>query len=243
MKLIVPFALFMASGCILAAGCVAQTNNGTVNATTATTFAPRTNTPDTGLNTTIHATTSELKGSLKVSISGISYPENLSVILDNETVGTVIPTKPLYLMISEGNHTVTVCVSSICEQETVTTRFGSYATVDFSERLLRDVEFPDPNARPTARILEYYRNGNAVSVYVEFTNPESADHMISVDLIVGYTYIDGRSHVKLGDSAQAKTPLLVKAGKRETKRVDIYLANSDSVISFGNPVIEDLKVK
>jgi hypothetical protein len=105
------------------------------------------------------------------------------------------------------------------------------------------VEFPDPNARPTARILEYYRNGDAVSVYVEFINPESADHMISVDLSVGYTYIDGRSHVKLGDSAQAKTTLLVKAGKRETKRVDIYLANSDSIISFGNPVIEDLRIK
>jgi hypothetical protein len=25
--------------------------------------------------------------------------------------------------------------------------------------------------------------------------------------------------------------------------VDIYLANSDSVISFGNPVIEDLRIK
>jgi hypothetical protein len=246
MKLFVTFVLFTTLGFILVAGCVAMTNKNTVNTSTEPGFTPFSNTSDPGLNRTINATansTSELKGSLRVSISGISYPANLSVVLDKETVGTVKPTKPLYLMISEGNHTVMVCVSSICEQETVTTRFGSYATVDFSERLLRDVNFPDPNARPTARILEYYRNGDAVSVYVEYINPESADHMISVDLTVGYTYIDGRSHVKLGDSAQAKTTLLVKAGQRETKRVDIYLANSDSIISFGNPVIENLRIK
>jgi hypothetical protein len=246
MKLIVPFALFMAVGFILAAGCVAMTNKNTVNATTAASFAPFSNTSDPGLNKTINATansTSELKGSLRVSISGILYPANLSVVLDNETVGTVNPTTPLYLRVSEGNHTVMVCVSSVCEQEYITTRFGRYVTVDFSERLQRDVEFPNPTARPTAQILEYYKNGNVVSVYVEFINPESVDHLISVDLSVGYTYIDDRSHVKLGDSTQAMTSLFVKAGQRETKRVDMYLASSDSSISFENPVIKDLKVK
>ena len=246
MKPIVPFALFLAVGFILAAGCVAMTNKNSVNATTAASFAPFSNISDPGLNKTINATansTSELKGSLRVSISGILYPANLSVILDNETVGTVNPTTPLYLMVSEGNHTVMVCVSSVCEQENVMTRFGRYVTVDFSERLQRDVEFPNPTARPTAQILDYYKNGNVVSVYVEFINPEFIDHMISMDLSVGYTYIDGRSHVKLGDSAQAKTALFVKAGQRETKRVDMYLANSGSIISFDNPVIEELTVK
>jgi hypothetical protein len=246
MKLIVPYALFMAVGFILAAGCVAMTNKNTVNASAAASFAPFSNTSDPGLNKTINATpnsTSELKGSLRVSISGILYPVNLSVILDNETVGTVNPTTPMYLRVSEGNHTVRVCVSSVCEQEYVTTRFGSYVTVDFSERLQRDVEFPNPTARPTAQILEYYRNGNVVSVYVEFINPESVDHLISVDLSVGFTYIDGRSHVKLGDSTQAMTSLFVKAGQRETKRVDMYLSGSDSGINFDNPVIVDLKVK
>ena len=99
-----------------------------------TTFAPITITSDTGLNKTINATTnnaSEVKGSLKVSISGISSPENLSVILDNETVGTVTPTTPLYLMVSEGNHTVMVCKNLVCKQENVTTIFGRYVTVDF----------------------------------------------------------------------------------------------------------------
>jgi hypothetical protein len=155
----------------------------------------------------------------------------------------VKPTKPLYLMVSEGNHTVRVCVGSVCEQENVITKFGRYVNVDFSERLLWDVEFPNPTARPTAQILDYYKNDNVVSVYVEFINPETVDHTISVDLSVGYTYIDSRSHVKLGDSAHAMTALSVKAGQREIERVDIYLSNIDSLISFDSPVIEELKIK
>ena len=246
MKLIVPFALFISVGIIMAAGCITTTNKNSVNLTTAVSFAPFSNTSDPFLNKSINETaniTSRSEGSLRVSISGISYPANLSVVLDNENVGMVKPTKPLYLMVSEGNHTVMVCMGSVCEQENVMTRFGRYVNVDFSERLQRDVEFPNPTARPTAQILEYYKNDNVVSVYVEFINPESVDHTISVDLSVGYTYIDGRSHVKLGDSAQAMTAVSVKAGQRETKRVDVHLAGSDSIISFDNPVIEDLKVK
>ena len=246
MKLIVPFALFISVGFILATGCITTTNKNSVNLTTAVSFAPFSNTSDPFLNKSINETaniTSRSEGSLRVSISGISYPANLSVVLDNENVGMVKPTKPLYLMVSEGNHTVMVCMGSVCEQENVMTRFGRYVNVDFSERLQRDVEFPNPTARPTAQILEYYKNDNIVSVYVEFINPESVDHTISVDLSVGYTYIDGRSHVKLGDSAQAMTAVSVKAGQRETKRVDVHLAGSDSIISFDNPVIEDLKVK
>jgi hypothetical protein len=183
------------------------------------------------------------RGSLRVSISGISYPANLSVLLDNEIIGMVQPTKPLYLMVSEGNHTVKVCVGPVCEQENITTKFGRYVNVDFSERLQRDVEFPNPTARPTAQIVDYYKNDDVVSVYVEFVNPESVDHTMSAVLSVGYTYIDGRSYVKLGDSAQAMTVVSIKAGQREIKRVDIHLTNSDSLISFDGPVIQELKIK
>jgi hypothetical protein len=179
---------------------------------------------------------------MRVSISGISYPANLSVVLDNETVGTVKPTTPLYLMISEGNHTVMVCVSSVCEQENVTTRFGKYVSVDFSERLLRDVEFPNPNARPTARILEYNKNGNAISVNVEFINPSTKDLLMSVDVSCGYSYIDDRTSIKMGDSARGMLVQNVKAGQRITESLDLYFASGHS-LSYGFPVIEELKVK
>jgi len=245
MKLIVPFALCMSLGLILAAGCVTTRNKYPVNTTTEENFTPPSSTPDPGINKTINVTinrTSDLKGSLRVSISGISYPVNLPVILDSDTVGTVKPTEPLYLMVSEGNHSVMVCADSVCELEQVTTGFGRYVTVDFSEQLQRDVKFPNPTAQPTVKILDFYRNGDVITVDIEFENPESVDHTFSVDLSIGYTYMDGRSHIKLGDSTQARTSQFVKAGQRETKRVDMYLA-SDSVISFDNPEIQDFKVK
>jgi hypothetical protein len=241
MKLIVPFALFIAAGFILAAGCVAPTNNGTVNATTPITFAPITNTSDTGLNKTINATTnnaSEPKGSLKVSISGISFPENLSVVLDNETVGTVNPTTPLYLMVSEGNHTVMVCKNSVCKQENVTTRFGMYVTADFSNQLQKDVEFPNP----TARILNYYKNGNIIFVNVEFINPSAKDFLMSVELSCRYTYIDDRTLIKIEDTSIDISEQYVNAGERITEWQNLYLG-TDNILNYDRPVIKELKIK
>ena len=247
MKLIVPFTLFMVVGFILATGCLAVTNKNSVNTTTEVTVAPVSSTPVPVANETINATAnstsnSTLKGSLRVSISGISYPASLSVVLDNEIVGKVNPATPLYLMISEGNHTVMVCMNSVCEQEEVTTIFGRYVAIDFSERLQRDVKFPDPFAQPTARILDYYKNGNAISVNVEFINPSKKDLLMSVRVSCGYSYIDSRTSFKMGDSAKGMLVQNVKAGQRITENLDLYFASGNS-LSYSSPVIEELQVK
>jgi hypothetical protein len=219
----------MAVGCILAAGCVGTTTKNTVN--------PISNTSDPGSNATVNST-STLNGSLKVSISGISDSANLSVVLDNQTVGTVNPTKPLFLMVSEGNHTVMVCMSSICEQENVTTRFGRYVTVDFSERLHRDGAI----AQPTAKILGYYKNGDAISVNVEFINPSTKDLLMSVTISCGYSYIDDRTSIKMGDSARGRLVQNVRAGQRITESLNLNFGSGSSY-SYGYPVIEELMIK
>jgi hypothetical protein len=219
----------MAVGCILAAGCVGTTTKNTVN--------PISNIPDPGSNATVNSI-STLNGSLKVSISGISDPANLSVVLDNQTVGTVNPTKPLFLMVSEGNHTVMVCMSSICEQENVTTRFGRYVTVDFSERLHRDGAI----AQPTAKILGYYKNGDAISVNVEFINPSTKDLLMSVTVSCGYSYIDDRTSIKMGDSARGRLVQNVRAGQRITESLNLNFGGGSSY-SYGYPVIEELIIK
>jgi len=245
MRLIVPFALVMAVGCILATGCVALANKDTVNATTTVSIAQFSNMADPGIHQTINATTdntSTQKGSLRVSIRGIPYPANLSVVLDNETVGTVEPPTPLYLMVPEGNHTVMVCVRSVCEQENVTTRFGRYLTVDFTERLQRDVEFLDPFVQPTARILACYKNGNTISMDVEFINPSTKDLLMSVKVNCGYSYIDGQTSIRMGDSARGMLVQNVKAGEHITKSLDLYFAKGGSV-SYDYPVIQELTVK
>jgi hypothetical protein len=231
MKHIIFLALFVLIGCIVAAGCVEITNKNTLNSSApAATFAPFSSDPDTTNGTT------GLKGPLVISISG--YPANLPVILDRKNVGTVKPTAPLSLMVPEGNHTVMVCVGWVCEYENVTTSFGRHVNVDFGERLRKDVEFPNA----TARILEYYQNGNGVSVNVEFINPETVDHTIFVELGVGYSYIDGRTQIKYGSSAKGTSSLFVKAGQRETKRVDLSFTSSGSRYSFDYPVITEIKV-
>ena len=238
MKLIVPFALLMTAGFIVAAGCVVPTNNGSVNASAS---APSTITSDIGVKKTINATMntpSELKGSLKVSVSGISYPENLSVVLDNETVGTVNPATPLFLMVSEGNHTVMVCRSSVCKQENVTTGFGRYVTVDFSKQFQKDVEFPNP----TARILTYYKNGNVISVNVEYINPSTKDLLMSVVVSCRYTYIDDRTLLKIDDTSIDISEQYVTAGQRITEWQDLYVAGN-TILNYDKPVITELKIQ
>jgi hypothetical protein len=240
MKPIVPFFLFIVAGIILTAGCLDQTNNGMVNATTATTLALTDNASATGLKKAINTTTnipSELKGSLKVSVSGISYPENLSVILDNETVGIVNPTTPLYLMVPEGTHTVRVCKDSVCKQETVTTRFGNYETVDFSKQLQKDVEFPDP----TAQILNYYKNGNVLSVNVEFFNPSTEDLLMSAVVSCRYTYIDDRTLIKIEDTSTDISEQYVPAGQRTTQWLNLYF-DGENILNYDKPVIKELTI-
>jgi hypothetical protein len=248
MKLIVPFALFVAVGLIVLAGCLSVTNKSDVNTTTKVTLAPISSTPVSGVNETMNTTANntplltDLKGSLRVSISGISYPANLSVILDNEPVGTVAPTKPLYLMVPEGNHTVMVCMDTVCEKEDVTTSFGKYTTVDFSERILREVKFPDPFAQPTARIIDYFKNGNAIGVTVEFFNPSKKDLMMSASVSCGYDYIDDRTNFKMGDCAKGTLVQHVGAGQRISEDIVLYFVNGRS-ISYSIPVIDELTIK
>ncbi len=245
MKLIVPFTLFIAVGLVVTGGCLTTTIKHSVNTTTTPVITPTT--PDTGVNKTINTTAnstpiSNLKGSLRVSISGISYPANLTVILDNDTVGSVSPTSPMYLMTSEGNHTVMVCMDSVCERESVITKFGKYVTVDFSDRVKKNMKFPDPFARPEARILDFFKNGNGISVHVEFINPSKEDLMMMASVSCGYSYIDDRTSFKMGDSAKGKLLQNVKAGERVTANLDLYFVSGRSY-SFDCPVIDELSVK
>jgi hypothetical protein len=194
-------------------------------------------TTDLRLNTTPDGI-KQLNGSLIVTVAGFSYPTNLSVLLDNKTIGSVNPSAPLYLTVSEGNHTIMVCADFICERENVTIRFGKYLTIDFSERLHRDVVI----LQPTARVIGCYRNGNVLSVDIEFINPSRQDHQMSAVVSCGYSYIDERTNIKMVDSSRGTIIKDVRAGQRVTESLTLNLVNSNS-LSHSYPVIEELKVK
>jgi hypothetical protein len=229
MKLVVASALIITMGLILAAGCVTVTNKDPVNSSSNTTN-PRVNITPTGV--------APLNGSLMVTVAGFSYPTDLSVLIDNKTVGSVNPAAPLYLMVPEGNHTLGVCADFICEQENITIRFGKYVTIDFSERLHKDVVIMEP----TARVTSCYKNGDVLSVDIEFINPAKQDHQMSAVVSCGYNYIDTRTNVKMVESSRGTITKDVKAGQRVTESLNLYLINSNS-LSHSFPVIEELKVK
>lgn len=156
MNLKISFAVIFIVGWVLVAGCIDSVNRSAQNASLPSpTFAPF-NPSDPGINGNENGT-SMLKGPLMVSISG--YPANPAVFLDNKPVGTVDSATPLNLFVTEGIHSVKVCVNSLCESENVTTRFGRQTTVDFGERLRRDMEFPNATV-PDHRIFQDRRWSN-----------------------------------------------------------------------------------
>ncbi len=245
MKAIALLTLLITIGCILATGCVAQTKKDPVNAsvTPTTTFAPFVNTTTVpGSNATFNATnatnTSTLKGPLRISVGSYQTDQLLPVLIDNQTVGVVKAGVPLDVMLFEGNHTVAVCVGPICPEKPITILFAKRSYLDFEDVLKLKAEF----SKPTIRMLKAYRNGNGVSVDVEFINPTQKDLAMSAEITVGYSYIDGRTNIKMGDSVRAKTSEFVEAGRRVTTTAYLYFADG-SAYSYDEPMLGEVTVK
>jgi len=172
------------------------------------------------------------KGPLTISIGG--YNADLPVSIDNSSVGVVSLGKPLQLMVSEGRHTVKVCVGVICFNESVEIKFAQPTFVDFGERLKKNVEF----TKPTVRIVSSVLNINRLSVSVEFINPDKIDHTMSATIGGGYSYIDSTSRERKNEFAQTLVTRSVKAGTRVTQLVDLSLSRGSSVIASEPTVVE-----
>ena len=121
-------------GCIVVAGCVAQTGKNTT---------PESNSPSTTLS--VPATTPAIAQTLPVSAKdGVtgrlivaigSYAGELPVFIDNTSVGTVSSAKPLNITVNEGHRTIRVCSGSRCEQVGVEIKSAIKTSIDFEERL------------------------------------------------------------------------------------------------------------
>ena len=233
MKMIVFLTLLITVVCILAAGCIGQTNKDTVPEKCVCPVCPTSNATSTNTtfpepNMTVNIT--KLQGPLRVSSSG--YDADLPVLIDNRTVGLVTREKPLDLMIDEGNHSVKVCVGVLCVEENITITFAKKSFIDFGERLRKEVEFPTP----TARIIEYYRTGSGVTTVVEFINPSAKELYMTADVNVGYSYISGRADQRLGDSSRGKAGSFVNPGARQTYSLELDFNDGYSYI-FDPPTI------
>jgi len=225
MKIIVLLSLVIA-GCILVAGCVQirHINSTETNVSTVipeNTFTPFLNTTSVSNISNISNTTAtpKLKGLLKVSLN--TWLGEFPVFIDNESAGVVKTARPLILMIDEGNHTVDVCCGIICSQENVTIKFGEQRTTDFSEQLKENCEFLEP----TVRIVDYVRNGDEITVKIEFINPTTRPLVMSAEVSCGYSYIESRTNNRVGNLAQGQIFSTVNAGDRITKILTLYLVS------------------
>jgi hypothetical protein len=245
MKRFMLLTLFIAIGCILAAGCVVAQpkkvpGNSTVTPTnTFTPLLPTTTVPDSNVTVPITQApannTSQLKGPVRVSIGRYSVDYPLPVLVDNETVGVVTAAAPLDLKVNVGNHSVAVCVGVICPKKYVNVIFAKNAFLDFEDLLKTNAEF----SKPTIRIVKSFRTGNGVGVEVEFINPTQNDITMSAEIICGYSYIDGRTNIRMGDSVRTRTSEFVGAGQTFTRTVDLNFAYGNSY-SYDEPRLGDV---
>jgi hypothetical protein len=240
MKIITFLTLLIAVGCIFATGCVAQPKKDPGNTTVSptNTFTPFVNTTTVpSANTTFNATnatnvTSKLKGPLRVSVGSYSTDDPLPVSIDNTSVGVVKAGFPLDLMVPEGNHSVKVCVGVICPEKFTTVVFAKSTFLDFEDLLRARAEF----SKPVIRILRSFKTGDGVGVELEFINPTQKDLTMSAELSVGYSYIDYRTNIRMGDSVRSKATEWVEAGRRITRTVTLDFASGSSY-SFDEPSI------
>ena len=228
MKIIVVFTFAIVFGCILASGCVSETkkNNDSAknDSVSVETFASFT-LPSPNVT----------KGPLKVSLEG--WVGEFPVFVDKTRAGVVATKKPLSLMLDEGNHTVEVCCGDICEKENITIQFGKHQTIDFSEQLKDDLVVPEP----TVRIVNYFLNGEQISIEVEFYNPTSRTLNMSAAISCGYSYIDGRTNSRLGNSAQGYLSEIVKPCERKIPVLELSLASGPG-FNYDMPTINDFSI-
>ncbi len=174
------------------------------------------------------------KGTLTVSIGGYNAV-GLPVSVDTLAAGEVSLSKPLTIMVSEGRHSVTVCMDMICENESVDIQFAQHATVDFGIRLIKDAEFQ----KPTVQIVSSELSGSTYTVEVEFINPEVTDHTMTATIGSGYSYITSQSEPRKTDFAKTTVSRSVKAGSRQTVPVTLYLTKGSFPIA-SEPTVENV---
>jgi hypothetical protein len=173
------------------------------------------------------------KGTLSVSIGGYNA-QQLPVFVDNISVGTISQGEQLDLIVSEGTHTVKVCIYSVCENETVDIRFAKHVYVDFSEQLKRDVEF----TKPTVRIVYFSLNGNYLAYNVEWINPTPHDVSMTTTIGVGYSYIESTSRLRRNDFARVQLNKYVNANSRTTQPNTLYLSGGSNIMASEPSIID-----
>jgi len=234
MKCSVFFPLIMVIVCLLATGCVDETEENHVSGNVSLSPAP-TITPLVTTTTVPTPTSAVYQGELTVSVG--AWLGEFPVSVDTMDVGVVSTDKPLVLMLEEGNHTVELCCNMRCEQESVDIRFGKQRTIDFSEQLKRDLKF----AVPTATIARYRPVIDQITIDVEFINPTQQPLAMSADISCGYSYIESRNYNRIRNVAQRHVTATVNGCDRTTQTVIFSLGPGFDYVYDNTPTITNIR--
>jgi len=169
-------------------------------------------------------------GPLTISLGG--YNADLPVFVDNITVGNLSQGEQMNLMVSEGNHTVKVCVGMICVNETVGVKFAKPVNIDFGDRLRKVAEF----STPIVRIVNTRQIGARVIVDMQYINPTTKDITFTTTVQCTYTYIDPQG--RKGNFKQITVTKSVKSGTRANQSSDIYLDGGRSYVIEAPQILE-----
>jgi len=143
LKIIMPLTLFIIVACVVVAGCsIPMIRNTKAENSSSPTIMPAIPSTTFGVMQTLFPdpteTSTELKkGKLEVYIG--DYNAELPVFVDDARVGNVSRDTPLNLTVSVGRHSVMVCVIGSCIQEDVLVISSNPTTIDFGERLQKEV--------------------------------------------------------------------------------------------------------
>jgi len=143
---VVLLTIFILVGCVLVAGCSTPSIKSTKPGNSSTPAITPTFTALTPavVQTTVSGSTNTTppvnrKGQLTVSIGDYPAEQPVPVFLDNVSAGNVSLGKPLNLTVTTGRHTVRICEIGACLQEEVLIIFSTPTTIDFGERLKKEV--------------------------------------------------------------------------------------------------------
>jgi hypothetical protein len=234
MKSSVLFSLILVTGCILAAGCLTETEKGPMTGNVSPSPAPAI-TPSVTMTTVPTPTGTVYKGQLTISVGG--WQGEFPVSVDTMDVGIVATDNPLVLMLEEGYHTVELCCNMRCEQETVDIRFGKQRTIDFSGQLKRDLKY----AVPTAEIIGYRPVSDQITIDVEFINPTPKPLAMSADVTCGYSYVDSRDYNKIRNVAEGHVTATVNGCDRITQTLRFTLGSGYNYVYDNTPTITNVK--
>jgi hypothetical protein len=146
MKKITPVALIVIIGClliILVAVYFIQTSKTPENEnsisppTTPSIITTKSGSVQTPVPVGVETSNESIKGPLSVSIA--DFNAKIPVLIDNTGLGEVSRGKPLNISVNEGYHIVKICVGDVCEQVGVEVKSGIKTTIDFGERLKKDI--------------------------------------------------------------------------------------------------------